>query len=48
MPNKITGEIWPWALDLNTGLPVIDDEHQQLLQLIYQAHLLAEQGVSTT
>lgn len=48
MPNKVTNNTWPWALDLNTGVSAIDDEHQQLLQLIYQAHLLAEQGASTT
>ncbi|RLA39580.1 MAG: response regulator receiver protein, partial [Gammaproteobacteria bacterium] len=48
MPNKTTKQTWPWALDLNTGVSAIDNEHQQLLQLIYQAHLLAEQGASTT
>ncbi len=48
MPTRATSETWPWALDLNTGVPAIDDEHQQILRLIYQAHLHAEQGSSTT
>jgi len=41
--TKIPG---PWTLDQSTGLPAIDNEREQLLQLIYQAHLLAEQRAS--
>lgn len=48
MPNKSPIKTWPWALDLKTGEPAIDDERQQLLLLIHQAPLLVEQSASTT
>ena len=43
MANKA----WSPAPHINTGVAAIDMEQQQLLQLIYQAHLLAGQGAST-
>ncbi|MBQ0719800.1 MAG: EAL domain-containing protein [Gammaproteobacteria bacterium] len=48
MPAKTASETWPLAPGFNTGLAAIDAERQQLLQLIYQAHRLAEQGASTS
>ncbi|OUS16638.1 response regulator receiver protein [Gammaproteobacteria bacterium 50_400_T64] len=48
MSTKTSGKTWSWAPELNTGVNVIDDEHQELLQLIYQAHLLVEEGTSTS
>ncbi|OUS12505.1 response regulator receiver protein [Gammaproteobacteria bacterium 53_120_T64] len=47
MPAKVISATAPWASDLNTGVAAIDNEHQQLLDLIYQAHLAAEQGIGT-
>ena len=47
MTSNTPADTWPWAADVNTGLAAIDDEYQQLLRLIYQAHRLVEQRAST-
>lgn len=43
----MTNKTWPSAPDINSGVAAIDAEQQQLLQLIYQAYLLVEQGASS-
>ena len=48
MSTRESGTTWSWASELNTGISAIDDEHQKLLQLIYQSHLLAKEGGSTS
>ena len=48
MSAKIQGKTWPWASELDTGLSAIDSEQQQLLQLIYRAHLLVGTDTSTS
>ncbi|OUS02267.1 response regulator receiver protein [Gammaproteobacteria bacterium 54_18_T64] len=47
MPAKAIRVTGPWASNLNTGVAAIDNEHQELLGLIYQAHLAVEQGVDS-
>ena len=44
----MTNKTWPSTPDINSGVAAIDAEQQQLLQLVYQAHLLVDQGASTT
>ena len=44
----MTNKTWPSTPDINSGVAAIDAEQQQLLQLVYQAHLLVGQGASTT
>lgn len=48
MTSKTTSKVWAPLPDSSTGLAAIDAEQQQLLQLVYQAHLLADQGVGRT
>jgi len=48
MSTRESGTTWSWASELNTGISAIDDEHQELLQLIYQSHLIAKEGGSTS
>ncbi len=43
----MTIKTWPSAPEINSGVAEIDTGQLQLLQLIYRAHLLVDQGAST-